>query len=101
MCGLGIALLVLGALGLMFALSMDTSVSAGFFGRVNNIGLMNDKQNYIIAAVVLIAGLLMAVLGVKSGEAPLTLVPSVRARVYRPQSAWVSTEWSRPLVAAR
>lgn len=60
---LGIVLLVCGALGLVFALSMDTSVSAGSFGRVNNIGLMNDKQNYIIiAAVVLIAGVLMSLL---------------------------------------
>ncbi len=29
---------------------MDTSVSSGY-GRVNNIGLMNDKQNYVIVSV--------------------------------------------------
>lgn len=66
---LGIILLALGALGLIFAMSMDTSVSTGM-GRVNNLGLMNDQQNYIIiSAILLIAGLLTSLAGVFAGSA--------------------------------
>ena len=46
----GSLLLVGGLIGLVYALGMDTSASSSFGQRVNNIGLMNDKQNYIIAA---------------------------------------------------
>ena len=46
-----------GVLLLVYALSMDVSVSSGF-GRVNNIGLMNDRQNYlIIAGIMILAGI--------------------------------------------
>jgi len=65
----GVVLLLLGAIGLGFALLMDTSVAVDGFRRVNNLGLMNDKQNYIIiSAVVLFAGLLLALLGPISGD---------------------------------
>lgn len=48
----------------LYALFMDTSVSAGAFGRVNNIGLMNDKQNFIMfAGAAFIGGLLMVIFG--------------------------------------
>ncbi len=49
MRNLGITLLILGSVGALVALNLDTSVSTGF-GQVNNIGLMNDRQNYLIAS---------------------------------------------------
>lgn len=62
MKGLGTLILFAGVAGLLFALNMDTSVSTGF-GSVNNLGLMNDKQNYIIvSALAIIVGLLMIIL---------------------------------------
>jgi hypothetical protein len=69
MRGFGWLLLIGGAIFLFLALSMDTSVST-VMGPVNNLGLMNQKQTYTIAAgVVIIAGLLMALLG-SSAKAP-------------------------------
>lgn len=51
-CGLGVVLLVL-------SFSMDTSISTAY-GRINNIGLMNDKQNYVMGSIaVLLIGALM------------------------------------------
>jgi uncharacterized membrane protein len=50
-----------GIVALIAALGMDTSVSTGF-GRVNNIGLMKDQQNYImIAALMIVVGLIMMI----------------------------------------
>jgi len=38
---------------------MDTSVSTSLGGRIHNIGLMNEKQNYIIvSSVILLVGIL-------------------------------------------
>ncbi|MEJ3589507.1 hypothetical protein CJU80_14975 [Pseudomonas fragi] len=63
MKGLGILVLVLGIFVVLGAVIMDVSVPSGV-GRVNNIGLMSDRQNYtIIGAVLSIAGLLMLILG--------------------------------------
>jgi hypothetical protein len=48
---------------------MDTSVPAGDFGRVNNIGLMRDQQNYLtLAGVGLIASLLMIIFGRRGAD---------------------------------
>ncbi len=59
----GKIVVILGACGAVFALNMDTSVSTAF-GRVQNIGLLNDRQNYlIISCVVIVAGVLMTLLG--------------------------------------
>jgi hypothetical protein len=61
MRGLGLMVLVGGLIGLLAAMGMDTSVSTDF-GSVNNIGLMNDKQNYVvISCVALVAGVLMMI----------------------------------------
>jgi len=38
---------VIGVLGLFFSLGMDTSVSSTTGEKFNNLGLMNDKQNYL------------------------------------------------------
>lgn len=63
MRGIGIAILVLGGLIIVGAMAMDVSVPSGM-GRVNNLGLMADRQNYlIVGGVVLIAGLLILLLG--------------------------------------
>lgn len=63
---IGIVVFVFGLICLFAALSMDTSVSA-FGGRVNNLGLMNDKQNYLLVSVaVTIMGVIVWVFGGRS-----------------------------------
>ena len=62
----GWIVLGVGAAGLIWALSLDTSVSVGspLLGveRVNNVGLMNQKQNLVIAfAVGAVIGVLLVV----------------------------------------
>jgi hypothetical protein len=60
---LGIGLLMIGIIGVVLVMMMDTSVVSGY-GRVNNLGLMNDQQNYlIIAGLAVIAGLVLVVMG--------------------------------------
>ena len=61
----GLIALAIGLGGLLITLSMDTSVAAGELGRrVNNIGLMNDKQNLLLVfAAVAIVGALFASIG--------------------------------------
>ena len=63
MKGLGVVVLVVGVLVVLGAMMMDVSVPSGV-GRVNNIGLMAERQNFTLIGVVLsIAGFLMLVLG--------------------------------------
>lgn len=62
--GAGGLLLLIGIIGIVLALNLDTSVSTSA-GRVNNLGLMNDKQNYLILAGVI--ALIGAVLQVRDG----------------------------------
>jgi len=68
----GIVLLVFGIMGLLQANSMDTSVPTGFFGmRLNNIGLMNSKQNAIIVSgIISIIGLILVVNNKKKTDKP-------------------------------
>lgn len=55
----GVILLILAGVGGLLALGMDTSVSTSL-GRVNNIGLMNQQQNYlIICGVIAVVGVVM------------------------------------------
>lgn len=52
--------MVIAALVLLFGFNIDTSVATDFGSRVNNIGLMNQKQNVIIlGGVLLIVGALL------------------------------------------
>lgn len=51
--GGGGLLLALGGIGALLVLNMDTSVETSMGGRVNNIGLMNQQQNYLIVCVVI------------------------------------------------
>lgn len=86
----GIAFLVLAALALIFGFSVDTTVATGLGGRVNNIGLMNDRQNVILMAVAV--AMAMAIVGavffgfVSRANAPVSSVTapsnSIRACPY-------------------
>lgn len=66
---IGIILLMAGLSLGAYAYSMDTSVSVNYSGssyglpnRVNNLGLMQDRQNYLIGAGVLaIIGVILIV----------------------------------------
>ncbi|MBT1266409.1 hypothetical protein [Pseudomonas sp. VS38] len=70
MKGFGTFALVVGACWLIFALSMDVSVPTGAGGRVNNLGLMADRQIHtIVGGVIALAGLLMVLLGGKGSPA--------------------------------
>lgn len=61
MRGFGIVVLVLGAIGIMLALGMDTSLTNSAGAQVADLGRMADRQLYILAAAaVIIAGTLMA-----------------------------------------
>jgi len=75
---LGLLLLTVGITVALCALNMDTSVAVdnpmlkkyGFPERVNNIGLMNDKQNYLIfGGILAVVGVFMSFSGIKSEEA--------------------------------
>ncbi|WP_244176310.1 hypothetical protein [Pseudomonas grimontii] len=62
--------LIVGVCWLIFALSMDVSVPTGAGGRVNNLGLMADRQIHtIVGGVIALAGLLMVLLGGKGSPA--------------------------------
>lgn len=67
MKGFGIFALIVGACWLFFALNMDVSVATGSGGRVNNLGLMADRQIHtIVGGIIALAGLLMVLLSGKS-----------------------------------
>lgn len=71
---LGYLVLAAGVFWLMLAANMDTSVSTGLGGRVNNIGLMAQKQNYLLmAAFASLCGLLMVIFG-KSNKVDSSVV---------------------------
>jgi hypothetical protein len=73
---LGAVLLVIGGVWLLFALSIDTSVSTGgLYGapsRVSNLGLMNEKQNHVLAAgfFLVLGGIFTAVGRPRAGPQP-------------------------------
>lgn len=74
MKGFGTFALIVGICWVVFALSMDVSVSTGV-GRVNNLGLMADRQVHaIVGGMIALAGLVMLILGGKvSASAPSAL----------------------------
>ena len=60
----GYVVLAAGIVWLLVAANMDTSVPTGLGGRVNNIGLIAQKQNFLLTgAFVALCGLLMAIFG--------------------------------------
>lgn len=58
----GLILLIVGVIILFLSISMDTTVTTSYGGRVNNLGLMNDKQNYLILGCVLFLGGILSVI---------------------------------------
>ena len=65
MKGFGTFALIVGICWVIFALSIDVSVSTGM-GRVNNLGLMADRQVHtIVGGMIALAGLVMMLLGGK------------------------------------
>ncbi|WP_431145010.1 hypothetical protein [Pseudomonas alvandae] len=67
MKGFGTFALITGICWLVFALNMDVSVATGAGGRVNNLGLMADRQIHtIVGGMIALAGLLMVLLGGKT-----------------------------------
>lgn len=67
---LGSVLLFISVAALLFGFTMDTSVSTGLGTRVNNIGLMSDRQNIIIlGGALLIAGSLLLALSSRNSAA--------------------------------
>lgn len=72
MKGFGTFALIVGICWVIFALSMDVSVSTGM-GRVNNLGLMADRQVHtIVGGMIALAGLVMLIFGGKvSTSTPL------------------------------
>lgn len=61
----GLLIVVISILLLILALFMDTSVQTASGDRVNNMGLMNDQQNYItISCAVGLSGLILFLFGI-------------------------------------
>jgi branched-chain amino acid transport system permease protein len=70
----GFALLLLGAVGLLFGMQLDASVATDLGAKVYNIGLLAEKQNVLlVSGFVTLAGTLLAGFGVLSGKMPRTL----------------------------
>lgn len=66
---LGVAVLVIGLLAVFAAINMDVSVATGS-GRVNNLGLMNQRQNLAtLSGMFALGGLLMILFGVRREDA--------------------------------
>ncbi|EPN1383051.1 MULTISPECIES: zinc ribbon domain-containing protein [Providencia] len=66
MKGFGWVLLVIGILAAFAAFNMDVSVATSYGNRVNNIGLMAQRQNFVlISCFIMLCGLLMVIFGGK------------------------------------
>ncbi|QLR06007.1 hypothetical protein [Providencia rettgeri] len=69
MKALGIALLIIGSIAAIASFSMDVSVATGYGNSVNNIGLMSDRQNFIlISCFIIMCGLLVVIFSKNSQE---------------------------------
>lgn len=85
----GIIMFAAGVILFCFAFTMDTSVEVNYSSgnkhglpdRVNNIGLMADKQNYIILSLVLIV--LGAITAVTFDAKPEKICPKCAEKVKR------------------
>ena len=73
MKGFGIFILIAGFCWMIFALNMDVSVSTGM-GRVNNLGLMADRQVHtIVGGMIALAGIMMVIFGGKVSVSPASI----------------------------
>ncbi|TCL02339.1 hypothetical protein [Sodalis ligni] len=60
---IGNLLILIGIIWVFGAMNIDVSVASDMGGRVNNIGLMNERQNYVvIGCFIILYGLIMAML---------------------------------------
>jgi len=79
MKGVGKVILFVGVCWAVFALNMDVSVSTGSGGRVNNLGLMADRQIHtILGGIIALAGLLMILLTGKTTTSPAAIESNSR-----------------------
>ena len=73
MKGFGIFILIAGICWMIFALNMDVYVSTGM-GRVNNLGLMADRQVHtIVGGMIALAGIMMVIFGGKVSVSPASI----------------------------
>lgn len=80
---LGGVVLFLGALFILVSLNMDTSVPTEMGGRVNNLGLIAEKQNYLLlSAFIFICGLLMILLGNRNSDQGSVKCPYCAERIH-------------------
>ena len=71
---IGILVLVIGMISLIATLGIDTSVASGS-SRVHNIGLMNDKQNFLLISIaILIIGVVFLAVGGRNVESHMAPV---------------------------
>ncbi len=74
MKSLGIVLIIIGSIWAIIAFNLDTSISTGFdlYGlpsRVNNLGLMAERQNHLIfSGLTIITGILLFGFGTIAGN---------------------------------
>jgi len=92
MKSLGGLMLVIGIILGIYALNMDTTVDSPLFGgnfRVNNLGLMNEKTNYLIFSGILslVGVLLLAMPGKKEFENEVKYVAPVETQSFADELA--------------
>jgi hypothetical protein len=71
MKSIGVFCIILGAIFVFFALMMDTSVSSSITGtgRVHNLGLLAEQQNFLtISTAVLVIGVLLVIFGKRTED---------------------------------
>jgi hypothetical protein len=60
---------------------MNTSVDAGMLGRVNNLGLMSDRQNYLIASgFAALIGVVLFLFGYRAATEPAEELSATRMK---------------------
>ncbi|MFU8925903.1 hypothetical protein [Acinetobacter puyangensis] len=61
----GLLVVIIGIILIGFSITMNTSVPTDYGDRINNIGLMADRQNYIIVScLIFITGFITAIVGI-------------------------------------
>lgn len=85
MRGFGILAIIVGVIVVFGAMAMDVSVSTGMGGRVNNIGLMAQQQNFIIVGgLITLGGILLMLFGSKKQVSAQQLASTWEAKDSRP-----------------
>jgi hypothetical protein len=77
MKGFGILCMIGGTIWVLISFNLDTSVSTGL-GRVNNLGLMADRQSYLTMAMgTIVVGVLLFIFGGKNSTKQFSSTPDV------------------------